>query len=303
MKIAICPLVSHDIWRAKRCIVSCHLQLEHASISHSLVVHINSLDESFADEMVSFCEDGGYRYLKSVSDGTPSTGKNAILDFLAQSLFDGACLVDDDDFLYPVSFMQIANHLHQFGETDLLVNHAMDCVVRSEFADPSMHPVVGDGVSAIVWGSNNWKMPSIYGTGPNPITQPSVPQWPISLGRHQYYSKRLAKALKFDPRIVVGEDVMLEFEALHLHQVGELVFFMTFGSDMYVFDRTLNNNIEKKHADQKHEYFRLIQQKLQKYDQERLDPRELPCCFPKIAYSYSDKIEFIQGLYKELAIT
>ena len=299
MNIAICPLVSHDLYRAKRCVLTCHLQIAHSDINHQLVVHINTLDQSFSDEMASFCESNGFRYIISKSDGTPSTGKNAVLDFLEASTFDGASLVDGDDFLYPVSFMQIANHLSQFRETDLLINHAMDSVVSHEFADPKLHPVVGEGVSAMVWGSNCYKMHSPYGTGPNPIADPSVPQWPISLGRHQYYSKKLSRLLRFDPRIVVGEDVMLEFEALALHQAGSLTFFMTFASDMYLFDRTLADNIEKKYADRKIEYFRLIQQKIQRYDQDRLSPSELPCTFPKILYLYSDKIEFIQGLYRE----
>ena len=81
IKVLLSPLVSEDYYRSVRAIKSCYLQSNH-NLEYGVHVVINSLDENFVDEIVGFCLVNNIDYTISESDGTPSTGKNAVLMFL-----------------------------------------------------------------------------------------------------------------------------------------------------------------------------------------------------------------------------
>lgn len=300
MKIAICPLVSHDLYRAKRCILSCAFQPEPLDIFFETVVHINTLDVDFAEAISEFCRQQRIRHLASRSDGTPATGKNGVLKFLQDSTFDGCCLIDGDDFVYPSFSGQITRHLKQFPETDLLSTCAMDEIrLESSFSssdEAAKYVKVGNGVRASLWGSNDWKTAAQYRSDSSGILLKDAPCWPIAIGAQMFYSKKLAKSKRFDSRIVIGEDVMLEHEVLADHQSGKMVFFKTFCSDMYVYDRTLDNNIQIKHADLKRACFDRIRARISFLDHERCSMDELPMTAPPIISSWNDKVEYIRGL-------
>lgn len=299
MKVAVCPLVSHDLIRAKRCVASCLCQQENDhGVDFAVVVHINTRNQEFGAQMADFCKELGVRHLRTNSDGTPSTGKNGILDFISKSDFDGATLLDGDDIYYPCSLSQIARHLAQFPETDLLSNCAMDSLeLDSRYPNAQELPEIQPGVRAVCWGSNDWKVGVSYKTCPSRLLDPDAPPWPIAIGMQQFFSKRLAKRLRFDPGQLIGEDVLLENQVLERHQRGDLAFFRTFCSDMYIYDRTLDNNIQTANAGLKRSCWERIKEKLSFPDLSRSSIEEVPCSFPPLAYNYADKISFIGGLF------
>lgn len=66
-----------------------------------MTVVINTLDESFESEASQFCANEGIDYVITESNGTPSQGKNSVMDLFQGSDYDYFVLVDGDDFLTP----------------------------------------------------------------------------------------------------------------------------------------------------------------------------------------------------------
>jgi hypothetical protein len=66
-----------------------------------LVIVINSLDEDFVSDASTYCAKNEIEYYITASDGTPSKGKNSVLDLFADSENDYMVLVDGDDFITP----------------------------------------------------------------------------------------------------------------------------------------------------------------------------------------------------------
>ena len=299
MKVAICPLVSHDEYRSRRCMLTCVMQ-EAEDVSFETVVHINSKDASFVDSMSSFCRSERIRTVVTRSDGTPSTGKNGILDLIGASTYDGVCMVDGDDFLYPSFAAQMSRHLMQFPETDLLSTCAMDSISRDDsFGSPeeaAKFVELAPGVRGSLWGSNNWKTAAQFRSNSPGILWDQAPCWPIAIGAQMYHSRKLAQSKRFDPSLIIGEDVMMEHEVLAEYQNGNMVFFKTFCSDMYVYDRTLDDNIQNSHRELKSACFQAIRSKIGFLPPERCSVDELPSLTPPILYGWDSKVSFIRGL-------
>ena len=66
-----------------------------------LVIVLNTLDEDFKEEAIEWCDKNKVEYVVTESDGTPSTGKNSVLDLFLESDNDYMVLIDGDDFLTP----------------------------------------------------------------------------------------------------------------------------------------------------------------------------------------------------------
>ena len=65
------------------------------------VVIINSLDPEYVEEATVFCTDNDIQYHITESDGTPSTGKNSLLDKFLESDNEYMVQVDGDDLITP----------------------------------------------------------------------------------------------------------------------------------------------------------------------------------------------------------
>jgi hypothetical protein len=96
---------------------------------------------------------------------------------------------------------------------------------------------------------------------------------------------------------MIGEDVLVENSTLIAHQDGKMVFFKSFASDTYVYDRTLDDNIQLIHAGRMSADYNRIVSRLAAARRDRSSLNELPCLFPEMIYSYSDKLEFLKGLF------
>lgn len=66
-----------------------------------LVIVINSLQEGFISQAVEYCQAQGIEHYVTESNGTPSKGKNSVLDLFQASDNDYMVLIDGDDFVTP----------------------------------------------------------------------------------------------------------------------------------------------------------------------------------------------------------
>lgn len=88
------------------------------------VVVINTLDDYHKRLAKSFCEKNNIEYHVTESDGTPSTGKNSLLNIFLESEDNYCCLVDGDDLLTPhgVWFYKNLESLEKVPDALFLLN-------------------------------------------------------------------------------------------------------------------------------------------------------------------------------------
>ena len=81
-----------------------HLPVHHEKSGiplEDMHVVINSLDNHFVNVASHYCSKMGIKYTVTESNGTPSKGKNSVLDIFNESDSDYAVMIDGDDFLTP----------------------------------------------------------------------------------------------------------------------------------------------------------------------------------------------------------
>jgi len=66
-----------------------------------LIVVINTLIDEFSTKAVEYCTTNNIEHYVTESDGSPSKGKNSVMDLFQESEHDYMVLIDGDDFLTP----------------------------------------------------------------------------------------------------------------------------------------------------------------------------------------------------------
>ena len=84
------------------------------------VVVINSLDLNYGAVASKWCEERGYEYHITESDGTPATGKNSVIKLFLESEEEYMVAVDGDDILTP--------HGYKLYKAVAESNNAPDCI-------------------------------------------------------------------------------------------------------------------------------------------------------------------------------
>lgn len=69
--------------------------------TEDLVIVINTMDNDFKAEAVTYCTDNNLEYYVTESDSGPSKGKNSVFDLFQASDNDYMVLIDGDDFVTP----------------------------------------------------------------------------------------------------------------------------------------------------------------------------------------------------------
>jgi hypothetical protein len=64
-----------------------------------LHIVINTLDSEYEKKAVEFCKSNSIEYTVTKSDGTAATGKNSVLDIIANSEYSHGVMIDGDDFI------------------------------------------------------------------------------------------------------------------------------------------------------------------------------------------------------------
>jgi hypothetical protein len=295
MKIAMCPLVSRDLYRAIRATNSCRNQFKTKSINFETVPIINSQNQEFIENFTKWCEKEEIKFKITESNGTPSKGKNSVLEFLLESDFDGVSLTDGDDLFYPTGALQIERHLIHHSNTDVLIVKPSDQVSNNKVENSTE---IKNNQYAILWGTNNIKMNYKYGPGEHDIfTKGHYASG--NIGGHVFYSKKLANLVKYDEQQLLGEDLLLEFELLKLHQKGDISFWLSFASDVQMLDRTDHNGIQMiKNKTEGIIYFNRLLEKVQKIlCKERSSFDELPVEFPPMLFNYEQKINWLKEFF------
>lgn len=111
-----------------------------------MVVVINTLDTDFERDAVQYCRDNLIEYYVTDSDGTPSTGKNALLDVFENSLADYAVMVDGDDIIteYGVRLYQHASTKPDAPDVIAIINQHGIKMGLSHYMNPPPEVITDD---------------------------------------------------------------------------------------------------------------------------------------------------------------
>lgn len=295
MKIVICPLVSRDIKRAKRAVKTANNLFTVQNYTFETVSIINSKNEEFITEFSSWCKENNQKYIITESNGTPAKGKNCCIDFFLNSNYDGLTMLDGDDIVYPTTSIQIARHLEHHPGTDIIIVKPSDQISNNNQGNAQ----ISDTIYASLWGTHEVSLDYYIGPAQHELFENRHKS--TNLGGHVFYSKRAASYLKYDETQLLGEDLLLEFEMLKLHQEGKIAFWLSFASDVQLLDRTSQNNIQTEYNQEKGDfYYRELVKKIPLIvDKQRSSFNELPVEFPPLYFSYKDKVDFIRNLHHD----
>lgn len=297
-KVLMCPLVSEDLWRAIRAIRSSFHQLNH-NLLYGVHVVINSLDQRFIDSVVEFCESNNIQYSVTKSDGTPSTGKNAVFDVFKNSDFTHLAQLDGDDLFYPTFLTQVERHLKKYPRTDVLATIPLDVIVQNYENGMTQ---LNNGSFTQVWGTHYGDMHEWSGLiGRDPIVDGiSIPNY----ARFVLFSKKIVDInFRYDRNMIIGEDKKLHFDFLSAHQKDEISYWFTMASDMWICDR-ISIGIQKKHSGRENfeSEDKIVTRNLQEYvcsilNPDRSGPGEIPIEYPPMYLYPEDKIKFLNDFF------
>lgn len=289
MKIVVCPLVSRDVPKAIRAVNTARNLIAVDDIQFPVVTIINSMNNMFVDEFTHWCRQNDVDFRVTSSNGTPAKGKNSCLKFLRESDYDGMSMFDGDDMLYPTASLQIRRHLRHHPGTDVLIAVPQDCIANTGSNK------ISQTVFATCWGSNIFSLK--YNVGPGKHSLFDNRNASVNLGVHCFYSKKLAGMVEYDEDQLLGEDLLLEFEMLKLHQECKICFWLGFVSDVMLKDCTGSDNIQsqKNGSDGDACYDRLVRKIPTFLNPERSSFAELPVEFSEMMFSYTDKIAWIKS--------
>lgn len=305
IKLMICPLVSSDIPRAIRCIQSAYNQRNH-SIKYEVHLVINSIDGTFISHMAKYCEKNKVPYVVTKSDGTPSTGKNSVFEYFMTKDFTHLSQLDGDDFYYPTFLQHVERHLKKYPNTDVVST----CPCDSIFSQKGGEEVeLSSGNFGSLWGSNyiDYRSGMLFGRDPlvDGISNPNY-------ARLVLFSRKAAEKHRYDPEVIVGEDLKIHFDFLWSHQNEELSYWFTSASDMWVRDgtsfgmqkRASNTVVDGKYIITRRDdmFYKVKDHVMGIMDHYRTGPGEIPIDFAPLFLGYQEKIDFLNEFEKKFFI-
>lgn len=296
VKLLVCPLVSDDLYRAMRCIKTCYIQKDH-TLNYEVCVVINSLDEIFTADLANYCDSQNIKYVITKSDGTASTGKNTVFEHFNTTDFTHMTQLDGDDFFYPTYLKHVERHLRKYPMTDVLSTIPCDSIMVNPVEG---HVVLNNGIGTCLWGLNytDFREGLPYARDPivDNISRPNY-------ARLILFSKKASQNFRYDPEVLVGEDLKIHFDFLWAHQHDELSYWFTTASDMWCRDTT-SFGVQKKvsnhmvegqyYITQNNEMFEKVKMHvLNKMNHNRTGPSEIPVDVAPLFFSYPEKIQFL----------
>lgn len=249
-----------------------------------LTIVINTLDKSFEAKAISYCKENNIEYFVTESNGTPSKGKNSVLDIFESSNYTHMVLVDGDDFLTPHgvwSYKQIANSEnapdvlgleYQYGiwpeygyntvlgmSSDYIEGADNPYLNCSNKQDPDQ--IQGHGTRCFLQEYNWWyenlnglvnNTDTEYGKAFNKVftrwvnhCYKYISNWETHI-RLVMFSKKAVNGFRYNPDFKVGEDTLLYLTYKDQHVKGNLVLNNLYEKyPTYVYDCRVGGIVEE----------------------------------------------------------
>ena len=287
MKIMLTMLTHNCIKRLDRLVKSALEVHPVPGVEFFPVVIVNSTNPDYYDQVMAL--DLPVPVINTVSNGKPGKGKNACLDYFLSSNCDFVSQIDGDDILYPTYLQSLYNHIRHYPCIDVLGIVPTDVVTRNQQLGGHLIEM-DDGLTGHVWGIS-LVAPSgrEYGPAESHIWREHLPF------SHDFIilQSRKSALIKMDENLPVAEDHLYTMQLLKEHQDGNLCYFNTMSSDMYVIDRTTDSSVQKTYPFAEHvEEFR--QRTLDYVPQWRSSANEIPYIYKDLLINHHQKEEWMK---------
>lgn len=292
-KIMLCLLTSHDLGRLHRLILSVEELKKVSSIELFPVIVVNTLDDSYYTKILG--QRFTYPVIRTESNGKPGKGKNSCFDIFLNSDCDYLTQFDGDDILYPTYLQSIENHLKHYPNLDVLGIIPIDII---NYGEQLGHKIdLGNNIYAGVWGIS-----LIYPYEkqiPGPCRDNVL--WDYSLARSWDYiilQSKKASLIKMDEDIAIGEDHLWSIKMLSEHQKGNIQYYNTMSSDMFIIDRTTDSSVQKTYSQA--DYINDFKSKARgMVTEERSSYLEIPIIYKQLLLSQTQKEKWVKNFWKK----
>jgi len=288
MKIMLCILTSSCTTRLARLVNNLKEIRPVKGVTLSPVIVVNCLKDSYFQEVLKL--EIPLPVVRTESNGKPGKGKNSCLDLFLSSDCDFISQIDGDDILYPTYLESLADHIKRVPNIDVLGTIPIDVLDR----DPNIkgHLIsLNKGFYAGVWGIS--LVPAHNGTaGPGEAKMFSE-DLPNSVDFIILQSKKSA-LIKMDENIAVGEDHLYSYQLLAEHQKGNLSYYHTMSSDLFLVDKTTEVSVQKTFP-QIYSVDELKEKTLKYVKRERSSLLELPIIYKDLLLDQYSKEKWIRS--------
>lgn len=285
MKIMLTILTSNNISRLERLVHNIKEIYPVKGVELKPIIVVNSLNKNYMQEVL--LKKFPYPVVETESNGRPGKGKNSCLDLFLSSDCDFVSQIDGDDILYPSYLQSIVNHINHFPCIDVLGVIPTDIIVDKAYAGYKID--ISENLQAGVWGISLVTPSKTLGIGPSHIWEERLPK---STDFIILQSKKSAK-FKMDEDLPVAEDHLYSYNLLSEHQQGNICYFLTMSSDMYIVDRTTKGSVQKQYNQE--DSVDLFKQKVLQYVSKwRSSIWELPIMYKDLYMNHLDKEKWLK---------
>ena len=290
MKLMLTLLTSNDLHGLKRLVCNVKYELiNNGFFDLYPIIVVNTLSEEYYQEVLN--QKFPFPVVRTESNGKPGKGKNSCFNIFLDSNCDYLTQFDGDDILYPTYLLSLEQHIRQYSCIDVLGIIPMDVIdYRNVYG---YRFSLEENIYAGVWGVSLTKIDRELGIGRHESLWDHPT--PASVDFIILQSKKGA-SFNIDENLAVGEDHLWSLEAFSKHVKGELAYFHTYSSDMFVIDRTNENSIQKQFPQEEH--VEELRKKAKTYVTEyRSNLGELPIVYKELLLDQYRKEEWLKNFW------
>lgn len=214
--IFVTILTSSNLLKLER-LVSCLEKQTNRDFDFNIVV--NTLDEEFKKEVISKYGD---KVDITTSNGLPGLGKNSVVR-LWRSKYTGYkfySMIDGDDLVYPTYIQALYQHIHKYPNTDVIGMVTVDVI----------HP----DYTPECWTGNSIDLRKTEDIAELYFKDYGI----LSHDRLILFSSNVLDRVIFDTELKAYEDYLASLKLLQLYRTGEIEYWLTTSTDMYIYDKS-----------------------------------------------------------------
>lgn len=265
------------------------------NLDTDFIIVVNTLKDEYYESVLN--KNFPLEVVRTRSDGSPGRGKNSCHELMLERGYDFLTQFDGDDIFYPTFLESLGEHIRRVPGIDVIGIIPCDIMNRGWIGDGGHQFSPYEDWNAAVWGISLCQMGADRrGPARHPYLWDCEGQ--CSSQDFAILQSRKACQIMYDEDMLCAEDHLQSFKYLGEHMKGDLVYFQTMSSDMYMIDRYSPGSIQKEYSD--FDYTSRLRERVPTYVNEwRSSFDELPCFFIDILMCHSEKEKWLSRIMKE----
>lgn len=283
-------LTSSNIEALERLVYNIESEVEPAeNLDTDFIIVVNTLKDDYYQEVLS--KNFPLEVVRTESIGTAAKGKNTCHELMLERGYDFLTQFDGDDIFYPTFLLSLGEHVRRMPMLDALGIIPCDVMNRGDLGPGGHQFRPYKDWQASVWGISLTQIGADRrGVARHPYLWDAQTQ--VHSQDFMILQSRKACSIMYDEDMICAEDHLQSFKYLGQHQAGNLVYYQTMSSDMYLIDRYSPGSVQKENHS--FDYTARLKERVPNYVPEwRSSFDELPCFFIDIRMTHTDKEQWL----------